>query len=234
MMMIELKRVLETIQKDDLVLTFKNLVSEFPGKIIFTTSFGVEDQVITDLIFKNDIDIKIVTLDTGRLFEQTYKVFYSTIEKYGKLIEVYSPETEAVQKLVSLKGPFSFYESIENRKECCNIRKVEPLHRALNGYQIWVTGIRAEQSQNRTGMQMVEEDKTTGMLKIHPLFDWSLVNVMDYLHKNNVPYNAMHNEGFVSIGCAPGTRAVKAGEDFRAGRWWWENNTGKECGLHSK
>lgn len=207
---------------------------EFPDKVVFTTSFGVEDQVITDLIYSNNIDIRVVTLDTGRLFEKTYKVFHSTIEKYNCKIDTYYPETIAVQKLMSEKGPFSFYESLENRKECCNIRKVEPLNRALANNFVWITGIRAEQSENRTGMQVSEIDKKRGMLKLSPIFDWSLADVIEYLDKNNVPYNQMHHQGFVSIGCEPCTRAVKPGEDFRAGRWWWESNSGKECGLHSK
>ena len=134
---------------------------------------------------------------------------------------------------MSDKGPLSFYESIENRKECCNIRKVEPLRRALSGMQCWVTGIRAEQSAGRTGMEMIEEDHGYGLLKMNPLFDWSLEQVMEYLKDNNVPYNQLHHQGFISIGCEPCTRAVKSGEDFRAGRWWWENNSGKECGLHT-
>ncbi len=227
-------RLEEIIKDKDALSVLRVLSSEFPGQVVFTTSFGVEDQVITDLIFSNSLDIKIATLDTGRLFEQTYKVFNSVIEKYKKKIEVYFPQTEAVQNLVSDKGPFSFYESVENRKECCNIRKVEPLHRALSGQKIWITGIRAEQSPNRTTMEMIEEDHSSGLTKVHPLFDWTLAQVMEYLDKNNVPYNSLHHKGFVSIGCEPCTRAVKPGEDFRAGRWWWENNSGKECGLHSK
>lgn len=227
-------RLEEIIKDKDALSVLRVLSSEFSGQVVFTTSFGVEDQVITDLIFSNSLDIKIVTLDTGRLFEQTYKVFNSVIEKYKKKIEVYFPQTEAVQNLVSDKGPFSFYESVENRKECCNIRKVEPLHRALAGHKIWITGIRAEQSPNRTTMEMIEEDYSSGLTKVHPLFDWTLAQVVEYLDKNNVPYNSLHHKGFVSIGCEPCTRAVKPGEDFRAGRWWWENNSGKECGLHSK
>ncbi len=224
----------DKISKLDLVEKLKLVASEFPDQIVFTTSFGIEDQVITDLICTNAINIKIVSLDTGRLFEETYKLMNSTIQKYDCKIQVYFPQTEAVEKLLTEKGPLSFYESIDNRKECCNIRKVEPLRRALNGNLCWVTGIRAEQSVGRTDMEMIEEDHGYGLLKMNPLFDWSLEDVISYLNKNNVPYSSLHHKGYVSIGCEPCTRAVKPGEDFRAGRWWWENNSGKECGLHSK
>jgi phosphoadenosine phosphosulfate reductase len=210
------------------------IAQEFPGKVVFTTSFGVEDQVITDMICTQNLDIKIVTLDTGRLFEKTLKVFQATIEKYNCKIDTFYPETTAVQKLVSEKGPFSFYESLENRKECCYIRKVEPLNRALEGNLVWITGIRADQSENRTSMEVSEIDEKRGMLNLSPIFEWSLSDVIEYLDKNNVPYNQLHLQGFISIGCEPCTRAVNPGEDFRAGRWWWENNSGKECGLHSK
>ncbi len=223
----------KNIAKLDLIGKLKYVASEFVDKTVFTTSFGIEDQVITDMIFANDINIKIVSLDTGRLFEETYKVLNSTISKYNKPIKVFYPNTHAIEKLVSEKGPYSFYESIENRKECCNIRKVEPLRRALSGNECWITGIRADQSQNRTDMEMFENDQGYGLLKMNPIFDWTLDDVMDYLKENNVPYNQLHHKGFVSIGCEPCTRAIKSGEDFRAGRWWWENNSGKECGLHT-
>lgn len=216
-----------------LIDALRSIAEEFPNQIIFTTSFGIEDQVITDLIFRNNIDIKIVSLDTGRLFEQTYKVFSATRDKYKKEIEIYYPNTQAVQNLLSTKGPYSFYDSVENRKECCNIRKVEPLRRALEGNKCWVTGIRAEQSSGRTKMEMLEEDHGYKLIKVNPLFDWSLDDVMKYLQENNVPYNTLHDQGFISIGCAPCTRAIKPGDDFRAGRWWWEDNSGKECGLHT-
>ncbi len=228
------KNNLQNAIKDlDLVEKLRYIANEFDGKAVFTTSFGVEDQVVTDLIFANDINIDIVTLDTGRLFEETYKVFHSTIEKYKKTIKVCHPERKSVEKLLSDKGPLSFYESIENRKECCNIRKVEPLRRALENNECWVTGIRADQSSGRTEMEMIEYDEGYGLFKMNPIFDWSLDKVMNYLKEKNIPYNQLHHQGFISIGCAPCTRAVKPGEDFRAGRWWWENNSGKECGLHT-
>ena len=208
------------------------VAADYRGKAIFTTSFGIEDQVITDIIFRNNIDIEVATLDTGRLFEETYKAWSNTIKRYGKPIVSYSPEASSVEKLVTQKGPFSFYRSIEERKECCNIRKVLPLNRALEGKELWVTGIRADQSSGRGEMKMVEADEARGIIKIHPLFNWTLEQVEEYIKKNNVPYNELHDKGFVSIGCAPCTRAIKPGEDFRAGRWWWENQSGKECGLH--
>ncbi|MCK3684096.1 phosphoadenylyl-sulfate reductase [Maribellus sp. YY47] len=209
------------------------LVEQHPGKVVFTTSFGYEDQVITDIIFANDLDIKVVTLDTGRLFPETYKVYRSTLERYKKPIRVYYPPTEEVEALVTEKGPFSFYESLENRKECCYIRKVIPLKRALAENEIWITGLRASQSNNRSGMQEFEWDEGNGIIKFNPLMDWSLEQTIEYVKANRVPYNVLHDKGFVSIGCQPCTRAIQPGEDFRAGRWWWEQGSGKECGLHS-
>ncbi len=209
------------------------LASKHPGKVVFTTSFGYEDQVITDMIFANDIDIKVITLDTGRLFPETYKVFRSTVERYKKEIRVYFPPTEEVEALVTKKGPFSFYESLENRKECCFIRKVIPLKRALSGNEIWITGLRASQSNNRAEMNAFEVDGGNNIVKYNPLKDWSLEQTIDYVKQNNVPYNVLHDKGFVSIGCQPCTRAIQPGEDFRAGRWWWEQGSGKECGLHA-
>ncbi len=209
------------------------LASKHPGKVVFTTSFGYEDQVITNMIFANDIDIKVITLDTGRLFPETYKVFRSTVERYKKEIQVYFPPTEEVEALVTKKGPFSFYESLENRKECCFIRKVIPLKRALSGNEIWITGLRASQSNNRAEMNAFEVDGGNNIVKYNPLKDWSLEQTIDYVKQNNVPYNVLHDKGFVSIGCQPCTRAIQPGEDFRAGRWWWEQGSGKECGLHA-
>ena len=209
------------------------LASEHPGKVVFTTSFGYEDQVITDMIFANDIDIKVITLDTGRLFPETYKVFRSTVERYKKEIQVYFPPTKEVEEMVTKKGPFSFYESLENRKECCFIRKVIPLKRALSGNDIWITGLRASQSNNRSEMLEFEVDGGNDIVKYNPLKDWSLEQTIDYVKQNHVPYNVLHDKGFVSIGCQPCTRAIQPGEDFRAGRWWWEQGSGKECGLHA-
>lgn len=212
----------------------RELTVKYPGQVVFTTSFGYEDQVLTDLIFTNDLQVKVVTLDTGRMFEETYKVFRSTVEKYKKPIHVFFPPSDKVEKMVTEKGPFSFYESIENRKECCFIRKVIPLKRALEGHAIWITGLRASQSANRSALNEFEWDEANRIMKYNPLNDWSFEKVKDYVKENHVPYNILHDRGFISIGCEPCTRAVKPGEDFRAGRWWWEQNSGKECGLHEK
>jgi phosphoadenosine phosphosulfate reductase len=227
----ELKNKLNGLYLED---KLRKLASLFPGKVIFTTSLGIEDQVITHKIFTNNIDIKVITLDTGRLFPQTYDVFSSTIIRYKKKINVYFPEYEAVEKMVTDKGPLSFYESVENRKECCTIRKVVPLNRALEGMQVWISGIRADQSENRNHMNWFEFDKSKKLYKYYPLFDWSFDEVKSFVKENNVPYNSLHDKGYVSIGCEPCTKAVKPGDDFRSGRWWWENDGGKECGLHIK
>ncbi len=210
----------------------KKLSERFAGKIVFTTSFGIEDQVITHLIFSGNIDIKVVTLDTGRLFEETNKVYARTLEKYQKPIVPYYPQTEQLEQFVASNGPNSFYQSVENRKQCCHIRKVEPLSRALNGVECWVTGLRASQSANREGLASFAYDSAFNTIKYNPLLNWELQDCKDYVLENNVPYNSLHDKGFLSIGCAPCTRAIVEGEDFRAGRWWWEDKSKKECGLH--
>ncbi|MBS1501158.1 MAG: phosphoadenylyl-sulfate reductase, partial [Bacteroidetes bacterium] len=176
--------------------------------------------------------IKIFTLETGRLFPETYYVWNRTMEMYGKSIHAYYPNNELLEKMVNAKGPSSFYESVENRKECCAIRKVEPLGRALAGNKCWVTGIRAEQSADRQFMGNLEWDEQHNLIKFHPIYDWTLDQVKEYIRMHNVPYNTLHDRGFPSIGCQPCTRAVQPGEDFRAGRWWWEDQSKKECGLH--
>jgi len=210
------------------------LASAFKGKIIFTTSFGIEDQVITHKIFSNNLDIKVVTLDTGRLFPETYEVFSQTTLKYKKKINVYFPDYISVEELVTEKGPFSFFNSRENREECCKIRKVVPLSRALAGMECWISGIRASQSDNRGNMSDLEYDADKKLFKFHPLFDWSFEEVENFIKENNVPYNELHDKGYLSIGCEPCTRAVIKGQDFRSGRWWWENDGPKECGCHIK
>lgn len=211
------------------------VVSQLPSEsVVFSTSLGYEDQVLTHMIFSESLNISVFTLDTGRLFPETYSVFSSTLERYKKTIQTFYPKTEQVERLVTDKGPFSFYEGVENRKECCYIRKVEPLQRALKGHTIWITGIRADQSGNRSDMPMVEWDDANQIIKIHPLLNWTLEEVKGYIFKNNIPYNPLHDKGFVSIGCQPCTRAINEGEDFRAGRWWWEDASKKECGLHVK
>jgi phosphoadenosine phosphosulfate reductase len=208
------------------------LADLLPGQIIFSSSFGWEDQVISHMIFSNKLPIKVFTLETGRLFPETYYVWNRTLEMYGQNIHAYYPNRGKLEQMVSAKGPSSFYESVENRKECCGIRKVEPLKRALAGNHCWITGIRADQSTNREHMHDVEWDEGNQMIKFHPIYHWTLDDVKAYIKKNNIPYNPLHDKGFPSIGCQPCTRAVKEGEDFRAGRWWWEDQSKKECGLH--
>jgi phosphoadenosine phosphosulfate reductase len=213
--------------------TLSFLANEYKNKVVFSTSFGQEDQVITALIAKNNLPITIFTLDTGRLFQETYDVFHRTVKKYKVAIQTYFPEASQVENLLNTKGPNSFYESVENRKECCFIRKVVPLTKALKGNSVWITGLRAEQSENRHDMQLFEYDEKFEIIKFNPLLKWSLEEVQKYIDDNNVPQNSLHKKGFVSIGCAPCTRAIAPGEDIRAGRWSWESSH-KECGLHQK
>lgn len=207
----------------------------FGSKITVASSFGAEDVVLIDILVKLDPKIRIFTLDTGRLNEETYDVMDRIREKYHISIESYFPDFKKVEALERAKGFHSFRESVENRKECCGIRKVEPLKRALQGVEAWVTGLRRDQSVTRTDIQKIEIDEANGgIVKISPLADWTNDDVWNYIKKNNVPYNKLHDQGYPSIGCAPCTRAVKPGEDLRSGRWWWENPEHKECGLHLK
>jgi phosphoadenosine phosphosulfate reductase len=206
---------------------------EYKGKIAFASSLGAEDQVLNHLIAGIDPDTRIFTLDTGRLFQETYDLIDRTNSRYRIRMEVYFPDAQQVEKMVHEKGLNLFYESVENRKLCCHIRKVEPLNRALKGVDIWITGLRREQSLNRKEMALVEKDDSRkGLLKLNPLIDWTHEMVWDYIKEHNIPYNSLHDKGFPSIGCLPCTRAVEPGEDFRAGRWWWEMDGKKECGLH--
>lgn len=223
---------MEALVSADPVETLAALAAAYPGQVTFSTSFSWEDQLITHLIFSNNLDIKVFTLDTGRMFPETYSTWSATLEKYGKTITAYYPNALDLQKFTAEKGPNSFYESVDNRKACCYIRKVEPLQRAVNGNKVWVTGIRAEHSPNRTGMTQLEWDGTNHITKYHPLLNWTTEEVKAFIREHHIPYNPLHDKGFVSIGCAPCTRAIRPGEDFRAGRWWWEDADKKECGLH--
>ena len=210
------------------------LISElFPGKVTFSSSLGQEDQVITQLIASQNLPIQIFSLDTGRLFPETLELLSRTEAKFKTKIKVYYPETSSVENLVDTTGINGFYESVENRKSCCFVRKVEPLRRALAGNKIWVTGLRAEQSANRSEMKRIEWDEGNQIWKYNPLLDWSFEEMAGYIETNKIPCNPLHDKGFVSIGCAPCTRAILPGEDARAGRWWWEDSK-KECGLHVK
>jgi phosphoadenosine phosphosulfate reductase len=206
----------------------------FGRRVALSSSFGAEDMVLIDMLMRVNPKARIVTLDTGRLPQETYNVMDATREKYGAVIEVFFPRAEAVQAMVAEHGVNLFYHSIENRKLCCGVRKTEPLRRALSGLDAWITGLRRDQSVTRTGVQKVEWDDANTLIKINPLADWTLDEVWKYIRDNNVPYNALHDRGYPSIGCAPCTRAIQPGEDQRAGRWWWEHPETKECGLHVK
>src|SRR5687767_5566344 len=208
------------------------LTQTFPGQVTFSTSFSYEDQVIAHEILHHQLPVSIFTLDTGRLFAETYSVWNNTNEKYHAHITAYYPNQELLSAFVTDKGPNAFYESVENRKQCCFIRKVEPLKRALAGNKVWITGLRAEHSPDRQNLAVIEWDETNQIIKYNPILHWTTEQVKKYIDDNNVPYNILHDRGFVSIGCAPCTRAVRPGEDFRAGRWWWEDAAKKECGLH--
>lgn len=223
-----LAAVLDTL---DLTERLTLLAEQFPGRVAFSTSLGQEDQVITDAIWRHDLPIRVFTLDTGRLFEETYELIDQTCARYGKVMEVYFPDTSEVEALTSARGHFSFRDSVEDRKTCCHLRKVRPLERALQDVDVWITGLRREQSPNRQAMRILEWDDAYGLLKANPLIDWSTAEMVSYLERHGVPDNPLHRRGFLSIGCAPCTRAIAAGEDPRAGRWWWETSK-KECGLH--
>ncbi|HET9431722.1 MAG TPA: phosphoadenylyl-sulfate reductase [Chitinophagaceae bacterium] len=224
--------LIKEIENKSLVEAVKLVAELFPGQVVFSSSLGQEDQVITDAIFKNKLPVKIFTIDTGRLFQETYDLLDRTIARYKQPIHVYFPDAADVEEFVLNKGINSFYESVENRKTCCHIRKVLPLNRALTGAKVWITGLRAGQSANRQQMAMIEWDETRSLYKFNPLINWSYDEMMGYISANNVPYNRLHDQGFISIGCAPCTRAIEPGEDPRAGRWWWETSQ-KECGLHA-
>ena len=201
--------------------------------IALASSFSLEDAVIIDILAKLRKDARVFALDTGRLNPETYECAEALRRKYGITIEWYFPKHDAVEKLEREKGVFSFRESIDNRKECCGIRKVEPLGRALKDLKAWITGLRRAQSVTRTELQTVEIDSShNGIVKVNPLANWTTEDLWDYTKKHKIPYNRLYDQGYASIGCAPCTRAIQPGEDERAGRWWWENPEHKECGLH--
>lgn len=209
-------------------------LKEYKGKIALSSSMGAEDQVLTDMVANIDPETRIFTLDTGRIFPETYDLIDKTNKKYGISIDVMFPDHKAIQQMVKEKGINLFYESVENRKLCCHIRKIEPLKRAFEGLDVWICGLRREQSVTRYNTKMVEWDDANAMIKVNPLIDWKEKDVWDYIKTNDVPYNELHDKGFPSIGCQPCTRAIKPGEDVRAGRWWWEEPEQKECGLHNR
>lgn len=208
-------------------------LAEFHPRIALAASFGAEDVVVIDMLMKLNGGARVFTLDTGRLPYETYALMEAIRERYGLAVEVYFPQADAVEVMVRKHGVNLFYKSIENRKRCCGVRKVEPLGRALQGLEAWITGLRREQAVTRTEVRKVEVDPDHGgIVKVNPLADWTWAEVWEYIRAHNVPYNALHDRGYPSIGCAPCTRAVAPGEDPRAGRWWWENPETKECGLH--
>ena len=203
-------------------------------KIIFASSLGAEDQVITEMIAAIDTSTKMFTLDTGRLFPETYSLLERTNNKYKVNIEIFFPDHNEVENMVREKGINLFYDSVENRKLCCSIRKTHPLKRALKNNDAWICGLRREQSVTRQEVRAVEWDANNNLLKINPLINWTEKQVWDYIKTNHIPYNKLHDKNFPSIGCQPCTRAIEQGEDVRSGRWWWENPEHKECGLHRR
>lgn len=208
------------------------MFNTFEGKVAFSTSLGVEDQVITHMLQSIRKDAEIFTLDTGRLFPETYDLLDITNKKYNLSIKVFFPEANKVQQMVNTKGVNLFYESIENRQLCCFVRKLEPLKRAFSGLDAWICGLRKGQSPTRQNMKVIEWDAKNNLIKVNPLIEWSEEKIWEYVHQYKVPYNKLHDKGFPSIGCQPCTRAILPGEDVRAGRWWWEDANNRECGLH--
>ncbi|MBR1643862.1 MAG: phosphoadenylyl-sulfate reductase [Bacteroidales bacterium] len=210
------------------------MTEAFRGRIALSSSLSLEDQVLTDMLCGIDKQTRVFTLDTGRMFPETYNLIDRTNERYGIQIEVFFPDFQKVEEMVRTHGINLFYSSVELRHLCCNTRKIEPLHRALRGLDVWVCGLRRAQSPTRTSMRMVEYDAADGMLKLNPIIEWSEAQTRAYVKEHAVPYNKLHDRGFPSIGCQPCTRAVEAGEDIRSGRWWWEDPNHRECGLHSR
>jgi len=227
----ELQKLVENKSPEEIIKIF---IEKFQDRIAFSSSLGAEDQVITDMISKINKSTKIFTLDTGRVFPETYDLIDRTSKRYKIPIQIYFPDAKQVEEMVNEKGINLFFESIENRKLCCHIRKIEPLKRAFKGLDVWICGLRRDQSITRTDVQIVEWDEANGLIKLNPIVDWTEEEVWDYIKENRVPYNRLHDKGFPSVGCQPCTRAIEEGEDTRAGRWWWENPETKECGLHVK
>jgi phosphoadenosine phosphosulfate reductase len=211
----------------------KKACAEIAGRIVFTTSFGIEDQLLAHEIFSRDLPIEVVTLDTGRLFPETYQVWSETEERYGKKIRAFFPDRDGVEDYIASEGINGFRGSAASRRACCFVRKVEPLGRALKGASGWITGLRADQSQERSHADFVSYEEVHGLIKLNPILDWTREKIANAVRANQVPYNPLHDRGFLSIGCAPCTRAIAPGEPERAGRWWWEQEDKKECGLHT-
>jgi len=224
------------IKRAAVVRMLQDAITEFgrEGQVTFASSMGAEDMVLTDIILRERLPIEIFSLDTGRLPVETYDLIANVEQTYGTKLKIFFPQSEAVEAYVRNNGINAFYESVDLRKACCHMRKVEPLQRALKGKKAWVTGMREQQSTTRTALPFREFDETNGLEKYNPLSDWTEQEVWAYIRMHEVPYNKLHDEFYPSIGCAPCTRAIAMGEDVRAGRWWWEDPANKECGLHVK
>ena len=231
------ERIEQLINKTEKLNTFellREVVSEFGGRFALASSFSAEDMVITDMLCEQKATNCIFTLDTGRLPQETYDVIEETRKKYGIEIEMLFPDSARLEDLTTTNGPNLFYSSVELRKLCCQVRKVEPLRRKLSKLDAWICGLRKEQSVTRDQLQRIEWDEAFGLVKINPLAEWSTEEIWNYISKHEVPYNKLHDKGYPSIGCGPCTRAIAKGEDIRSGRWWWESPEHKECGLHIK
>ncbi|MDO5616503.1 MAG: phosphoadenylyl-sulfate reductase [Cruoricaptor ignavus] len=222
---------IQNIEQLDLVEGLQFISEKFPSGIVFSTSLGQEDQIITDAIFRNQLPIEVFTLDTGRLFYEHYELLAQNNSKYKIPTKIYFPDAKDVENYVNTKGINGFFHSVENRKECCFVRKVKPLNRALEGAKIWITGLRAEQSENREDMKMIEWDSQRNLYKYNPLIHWKYSEVLDYIAEHKIQDLPLHKQGYISIGCKPCTRPITEGENPRAGRWYWEQSH-KECGLH--
>ncbi|MFC2137057.1 phosphoadenylyl-sulfate reductase [Bacteroidota bacterium] len=228
---LELKSELEGKTPEEILSICHNM---FKDKICFSTSLGAEDQALTKIISEVVPSMKIFTLDTGRLFAETYDLLDRTSKKYKIKIQTYFPDYKEVEKMVNEKGINLFFESIENRKQCCNIRKIKPMQRALKGMDAWISGLRRGQSFVRKDIDLVEWDENNNIIKINPLYNWTEKMIWNYIDEYKIPYNPLHKKDYPSIGCQPCTREIFPGEDVRAGRWWWENSYTRECGLHKK
>ncbi len=226
------KELNKRFEKENAEDILQYLFEHYQDKVIFTTSMGVEDQIITHILSAIDKNAAIVMLDTGRMFYEVYDLVERTENRYNIRIKLCFPDFRKVEDMVNKYGINLFYESVENRRRCCHIRKIEPLRRALGGRRLWITGLRKEQSSTRKSLKIIEQDVSNDIIKVNPLLYWSVDDVWDYVHHHRVPYNPLHDRGYPSIGCQPCTRAVEPGEDIRAGRWWWEKPETKECGLH--
>jgi len=227
-----IRELLEETQRQGAEELIQTLLGRFGDRVALATSLSVEDQVLTDMMCQTVAKPKIFTLDTGRLPQETFEAIEATRKKYDVEIEILFPDRDEVERMVRTKGPNLFYEGVPERKECCRIRKIEPLRRRLASLDAWIVGLRSEQSTTRTELDRVAADDAFGLIKISPLADWSTKDVWEYIKDRDIPYNKLHDRGYPSIGCTPCTRAVEAGEDLRAGRWWWELPEQKECGLH--